>query len=50
MQEKVVGKLYCALTFCDDSLQTNDVLVGELSHDGGLAQKILPLLLRVAGL
>lgn len=35
-------------TFSDHTLQTNDVLMGELAHDGGLAQEILPLLLRVS--
>lgn len=39
-----------SLTFGHHSLQTDDVLVGKLPHDGGFAQKILPLLLRVAGL
>lgn len=38
------------LTFGDHPLQADDVLVGELAHDAGLAQEVLPLLLRVAGL
>ena len=38
------------LTFGDHPFQANDVLVGELAHDAGLAQEVLPLLLRVAGL
>lgn len=48
MQKKT--KWRKSLTFGHHSLQTDDVLVGKLSHDGGFAQKILPLLLRVAGL
>lgn len=43
-------KLTEVLTFGHHPLQTNDVLVGELTHDGGLAQKVLPLFLRVAWL
>lgn len=37
-------------TFGNHALQTDDVLMGELAHDRGLAQEILPLLLRVSGL
>lgn len=43
-------KLRKALTFGDYSLQADDVLVSELAHDGGLTQKVLPLLLCVAWL
>lgn len=50
MKNKKVTKLTEILTFGDHPLQANDVLVGELAHDGGLAQKVLPLLLRVTRL
>lgn len=36
------------ITSRHDSLQMNDIRVVELSHDAGLAQEVLPLLLRVA--
>ena len=39
-----------SLTFGDHPLQADNVLVGELAHDGGLRQEVLPLLLRVARL
>lgn len=39
-----------SLTFGDDSLQTDDIWVRELAHDAGLAQKVLPLFLRVSKL
>lgn len=35
------------LTLGDDPLQADDVVVAELAHDGGLAQEVHPLLLRV---
>lgn len=44
------AKLTEILTFGDHPLQTNDVLVRKLAHDGGFAEKILSLLLRVARL
>lgn len=38
------------VTFGNHTLQTNNVLVGELAHDAGLTQEVLPLLLNVAWL
>lgn len=37
------------LTFGDDALQADDVVVAELAHDAGLTEEVYPLLLRVAG-
>lgn len=50
LKKKKKLQLTKVLTFGDHSLQADDVLVGELAHDGGLAQEVLPLLFRVAGL
>lgn len=36
------------LTSSDDTLQPDDVRMVELSHDGGLRQKVPPLLVRVS--
>ncbi len=47
---KETAKLTEVLTFGDHPLEPNDVLVGELAHDGGLAEKVLPLFLCVARL
>lgn len=38
------------LTFGDNTLQTDNVLMGKLAHDAGFTKEVLPLLLGVAWL